>query len=101
MRTEEICPQLLQGEPGSEEAFEARLDAHLRIPTGGSVAVEWVDVTSTHPWRQSARKRASEVQGHATSAAAQRKHARYGPEGVGVRARPFALGTWGYVDAKV
>ena len=48
--TEQVCPQLLVGEAGSESAVEARLDAHLLIPTCScAVCEEWIDITVVHP----------------------------------------------------
>ena len=96
--TEEVCPQLLAGEPGTEAAVEARLDVRLCIPTTlgtGAVADEWVDVTVTHPWKAATRHKAATEPGTAARQAAERKAKRYGPGSGGVRVRPFAVETWG------
>ena len=46
---EKVVPELLQGEPGSPDAVEARLDLHIWTP-GPGPAEWWVDVTHHHAW---------------------------------------------------
>ena len=70
--TEVVCPELLQGEPGSEGAVDAQLDLHLGA--GGPVPFEaWVDVTHTHPWRLQMRRKAAQVDAAAAADAENRK----------------------------
>ena len=46
---ETTVPELLQGEPGSDEAIEAILDVRLWCAFPVSVEI-WVDVTCRHPF---------------------------------------------------
>ena len=46
---ESVVPELLQGEPGSDEAVEARLDVVIFSP-GPEPHEYYVDVAHVHPW---------------------------------------------------
>ena len=94
METEQVCPELLQGEPGAEGALEARMDLHL-WGSDGALLEEWLDVTLTHPYRKSARKGAAEHDGAAAEAAEERKRRRYGVGAGGISCGPFGLELWG------
>ena len=92
---------MLQGEPGSESALEARLDVHMLVPTfAGSTAPadEWIDVTVVHPWKLATRGKAASQPGVAARLAAERKVKKYGAGVGGVAVRPFAVETWGKFD---
>ena len=91
---EEVCPELLQGEPGSEVCTEARLDLHL-WSAGCELFEEWLDVTVTHPWRQTSRRQAAETDGAAVRQAEGRKLTRYGVGSGGVSVAPAGFETWG------
>ena len=91
---EVVCPELLKGEPGTEQAVEARLDLHLWA--GGPLPYEaWVDVTHTHPWRRQMRQKTAAHDGAAAEEAEERKHKRYGDGRAGMRAQPAAVEAWG------
>ena len=95
---EETCPELAQGTPGTDEFLEARLDIHL-WGSGDGLYEEWVDVTVTHPWKQSSRKAASSKDGAAAEQAEARKRSRYA-EGVGgTQCAPAGSETWGRLGA--
>ena len=92
---EEVCPQLLKGEPGSDHAVEARLDVHMWSGGQQWLMEEWVDATVGHPWRKSGRAQASSVDGSTAAAAEGRKRKRYGEGQGGITVSPFAVETWG------
>ena len=74
--TEEVVPELLQGQPGSPEAVEARLDLHTWSPGPGPT--QWfVDVTHHHAWAV--------------------RYDWYGPCRGGVVVTPAAVESWGHL----
>ena len=91
---EEVCPELLQGEPGSDEAVEARLDLRLWSASQEWLCQLWLDATVTHPWRMALRQRAAEHDGAAALDACQRKKRRYGDGSGGVQVTAVAVETW-------
>ena len=93
---EEVCPQLLKGEPGAADAIEARLDVHLWA-AGDQLYEEWVDVTTTHPWAKRQRQVAEREDGIAADKAEERKLTRYGSGTGGVRVAPAAFELWGRI----
>eukprot|EP00973_Karenia_brevis_P094414 12422370-Karenia_brevis.AAC.1 len=92
---EEVCPALLRGDPGSEEAVEARLDLRLWSGSQEWVWEAWLDATVTHPWRQAMRNSAARVDGAAAADAVKRKVSRYGEGLGGVRVTTVACESWG------
>ena len=66
---EEVCPQLLSGEPGSETAVEARLDVHMWSGGQPWLLEEWVDATIGHPWQKRERDKAAKDDGCTAAAA--------------------------------
>ena len=91
---EEVCAELLQGTPGAEDAVEARLDLHV-WGHGEIVREEWIDVTITHPAKQSGRPAARKDDGAAVLVAEGKKLKRYGQGSGGVSCSPFGVETWG------
>ena len=57
-------PELLQGDPGSENAVLAILDVHLWFAYPVPLEI-WVDVTCRHPYAKPYRNSAATVHGHA------------------------------------
>jgi hypothetical protein len=92
---EEVCPQLLSGEPGNENAVEAQLDVHMWSGGQQWLMEEWVDATVGHPWRKTGRTKAGNVDGSTAAAAEERKRQRYGEGRGGITVTPFAVETWG------
>ena len=91
--SEEIVPELLSGEPGSDEAVEARLDLHVWAHP--PFPAEWfVDVTHHHAW--AVRQRSGQLRpGKTAEEAEARKYERYGPGRGGVSVTPAAVESWG------
>ena len=90
---EETVPELLQGEPGTPEAVEARLDLHL-WSAGPNLAEWWVDVTHQHVW--GVRYRAGDLApGKVARDAEQKKVKRYGLGRGGIAVIPAAMESWG------
>ena len=90
---EETVPELLQGEPGTPEAVEARLDLHL-WSAGPNPAEWWVDVTHHHVW--GVRYRAGDLApGKVARDAEQKKVERYGLGRGGIAVTPAAMESWG------
>ena len=93
MSKEEFVPELLQGEPGSPDAVEARLDLHIWTP-GPGPAEWWVDVTHHHAW--AVRYRTGRLfAGRVAREAEKMKADRYGPGVGGVVVTPAAVESWG------
>jgi hypothetical protein len=91
--TEEVVPELLQGEPGSPDAVEARLDLHIWTP-GPGPSEWWVDVTHHHAW--AVRYRTGRLfAGRVAREAEKMKADRYGPGVGGVVVTPAAVESWG------
>ena len=90
----EVCPELVQGEPGTDDCREARLDVHLWSAVG-VLYEEWLDITVTHPWRQTSRREAAENDGVAVKQAEGRKPSRYGRGSGGVFVAPSGFESWG------
>ncbi|CAK0840857.1 unnamed protein product, partial [Prorocentrum cordatum] len=92
--TEEVCPPLLQGEPGAEDAVEARLDVHL-WGHGPELHEDWVDATVTNPFRLERRRQAAQEDAHGALTAEKAKFKRYGEGRGGVAVSPVGLEAWG------
>ena len=92
--TEVCCPQLLQGEPGSSDCVEARMDVHLWA-YGDQLYEEWVDVTVTNPFAKRQRQAAAVTDGVAAEKAEGRKLTRYGSGAGGVVVAPAGFESWG------
>ena len=90
---EETVPELLQGEPGSPEAVEARLDLHIWTPGPGPTEW-WVDVTHHHAWAVRYRS-GTLTPGKVALDAEKRKSDRYGPGSGGVVVTLAAMESWG------
>ena len=74
---EVVVPELLQGEPGTDNAVEAKLDIHI-WGVHPTPLEEWADVRANHPWRRKLRGQATDEDGAAAEDAEKRKDARYG-----------------------
>ena len=90
---EEVVPELLQGQPGSPDAVEARLDLHIWTP-GPGPAEWWVDVTHHHAWGVRYRE-GRLTAGRVARDAEKKKVERYGPGVGGVAVTPAAMESWG------
>ena len=99
---EEVCPELLQGEAGTDSAVEARLDIHV-WGSGMTVREDWIDVTITHPARKQMKEKAATLDraGVAAEDAEERKRKRYGTGLHGVSGVPFGLEVWGRLGHSV
>ena len=86
-------PELLQGQPGSPDAVEARLDLHIWTP-GPGPAEWWVDVTHHHAWGVRYRE-GRLTAGRVAREAEKKKVERYGPGVGGVAVTPAAMESWG------
>ena len=93
VNAEETVPELLSGEPGTDDAVEARLDLHVWAPPPHP-AEWWVDVTHHHAWAVRYRT-GGLVPGRVAREAEQRKVERYGPGSGGVCVTPAALESFG------
>ena len=82
----------MQGEPGTDEAVEARLDLHIWAHPPHP-AEWWVEVTHHHAW--ASRYRANPLPGKAALDAEERKLNRYGPGRGGVHVTPAAIESLG------
>ena len=91
---EEVCPELLQGEPGTPAALEARLDVHL-WGHDDEPREAWIDATVTHPYKATGRAKAARQDGAAVQYAENKKHQRYTAGTSGVSCTPFGLEAWG------
>ena len=91
---EEVCPQLIKGEPGSDAAEEARMDVHI-WSHGTELMEEWIDVTASHPGKQSTKQRAMVVGGCTAEQIEEVKRKRYGTGTGGVACSPAGLELWG------
>ena len=92
METEMECvfPELLQGEPGSPEAVEARADNHgwaSHVPC----TELWTDVAVVRPWKITARNTSCQENAKAARDAEERKRRRYGEPVCGVGIEGVAL----------
>ncbi len=93
VNAEEVVPELISGEPGTDDAVEARLDLHVWAHPPHP-AEWWVDVTHHHAW--AVRYRTGEqVPGKVALDAEQRKVDRYGPGSGGVYVTPAAMESFG------
>ena len=92
---EEVCPALLRGAAGSDEAVEARLDLHLWSSSQQWLWEAWLDATVTHPWREALRHKAAREDGAAAAEATRRKRRRYGDGSGGIAVTAVAVETWG------
>ena len=90
-------PALLKGEPGADDAVEAGFNLHLWSGGLGWLFEEWVDVTVTHPWRETTRERTSCLDSGAGADVERRKRVRYGDGVGGVYATSFAMESWGRI----
>ena len=95
---ERTVPELLHGEPGSEEAIEAVLDVHVWCAYPVPVEV-WVDVTCRHPFAKRYRNSAARVDGHAAKLGEDDKASRYGSGSGGVVVTTAAIESWGRMGA--
>ena len=91
---EVVVPELLQGEPGGEDAVEARLDLHIWAPAPWPMEF-WVDVTHRHPWATRYRTAAVHNDGAAATAGEKYKAKRYGEGRDGVTVTAAAIESWG------
>lgn len=93
VNSEEVIPELLKGEPGAEDAIEARLDLHVWAPHPHPA--EWfVDITHHHVWAERNKKRRLAPGAVAADAEAD-KAKRYGPGVGGIHVTPAAVESWG------
>jgi hypothetical protein len=94
---EVTVPELLCGEPGTENAVEARLDIHVWATSPWPLEL-WIDATFRHPWAQRYREDAALYDGAAAATAEADKRDRYGVGIDGVVVTPAALESWGWLS---
>ena len=92
---EEVCPQLLKGAPGSQEAVEARLDLHTWVQGSHGPRELWIDVAHTHPAGAKLLRQATQTPRAAASSTEKRKAERYGEGQGGVYVHPFVVEAFG------
>ena len=92
---EVVVPELLQGEPASEVALEARLDLHMGASAPWPFEL-WVDATHCHVWANRYRSEAAVRGGAVPSMAEADKWKRYGDGSDGVIVTTAAVESWGY-----
>ena len=93
---ERTVPELLQGEPGTDDAMEAILDVHIWCAFPHPME-EWVDVTCRHPFAKRYRRAAATVSGTAAKAGEDDKASRYGRGEGGVVVTTAAIESWGFM----
>ena len=91
---ERTVPELLQGEPGTDDTVEAILDVHIWCAFPYPME-EWVDVTCRHPFAKRYRSAAASTCGVAAKAGESDKEKRYGRGEGGVVVSTAAIESWG------